>query len=150
MSPTTRTLHALLLALALVSSGCLMSRETANVPLERAKLEALEPGRTTGEEVAHVLGAPNEVVQLGRRSAWRYDFVQTKRAGLFLLVLILQNVDSRQDRVWVFFDEEGVLTHYGSTFEADDARWAMPWQDLEDDDEREEPADDAMHQPVVD
>lgn len=119
------------LALALPLGGCLMSREHVNEPLDPAKLEALQPGVSTGADVARVLGGPSEVVQLGRRSAWRYEYALTKRAGLFLLVLVLQNVDTRSDRVWVFFDEQGVLTHVARSFEAADAEWAMPWADVE-------------------
>jgi hypothetical protein len=138
MNPSKRTLSALVLGLVLLLPGCLMSRETSNTPLDREVLAALQPGVSTGEDVARILGAPNEVVQLGRRSAWRYEFVQAKRSGLFLLVVAFQNLDSRQDRVWVFFDEEDVLTHYGSTFEADDSEWGMPWQDLESDEHHDQ------------
>jgi hypothetical protein len=40
------------------------------------------------------------------------------------------NRDTRTDRVWFFFDEQDRLSHMGSSFEAADADWAMPWQDL--------------------
>lgn len=124
-------LIGLLLALVL-PAGCLMSRERVNEPLDPVVLQSLEPGKSTGADVAALLGAPSEVVQLGRRSAWRYDFGLTKRAGLFLILLVLQNVDARSDRVWVFFDEAGVLTHLGSTFQSEHTEYAMPWEDLED------------------
>jgi hypothetical protein len=76
------------------------------------------------------MGAPNEVVQLGRRSAWRYDHSNGKVAGLTLFVVTFVNRDTRTDRVWFFFDEQDRLSHMGSSFEAADADWAMPWQDL--------------------
>ena len=35
--------------------------------------------------------------------------------------------DERQDRLWVFFDEKGTLTHYGSTLEAKNSKQAWPF-----------------------
>ena len=67
-------------ALAL-STSCFVSRETTNVPLSPELVDQLEPGITTATEVAELLGAPTEVVQLGFRSAWRYDHIRAKRAG---------------------------------------------------------------------
>ena len=47
---------------------------------------------------------------------------------LFLVNFV--NTDLRQDRAWLFFDENDVLTHVGTTFEAADARYALPWFDI--------------------
>ena len=66
-------------------------------------------------------------MQLGTRTAYRYEFTNTKRAVLFLIVLGFYNEDTRADRAWLFFDAQNVLTHVGATLEADRARYAMPW-----------------------
>lgn len=124
------TVAPLFLALAL--SSCALARTTENDPLDPARLERLEPGRTTAREAVELLGAPADVVQLGRRSVYRYEFGTTKRAALWLLVVGLYNQDSRSDRAWLFFDEEGVLTHVGTSLEAAEAEYAMPWEDLHD------------------
>src|SRR5262245_8775536 len=122
-----------LLALALSSlTGCAVGRSTDNEPLEGAELQALQPGTTTAAEVVRKLGAPADVVQLGRRSAYRYQFTATKRSVLFLLVVNLYNEDTRADRAWLFFDEDQVLTHMGTTLEAADVEYAMPWEDIHD------------------
>ena len=118
---------ALLLCLA---PGCAMARTTENAPLAPEALAELQPGTTTAREVVERLGAPVEVVQLGKRSAYRYQFSQTKRAVLFLLIVAFQNEDARSDRAWVFFDENQVLTHVGTTFEGDQPEYAMPWEEL--------------------
>ena len=120
----------LLILLACLAPGCIIARTNVNEPLDPARLEKLTPGSTTAHEVVDLLGAPVDVVQLGRRSAYRYEFRNSKRAGLFLLIVALYNEDTRSDRVWVFFDENQVLTHVGATFQGDDPRYAMPWQDL--------------------
>lgn len=120
----------LFLALLLVAPACAFMRETVNEPLDPASLQALRPGESTADDVVQALGAPVDVVQLGRRSAYHYQFTASKRAALFLVVLGFYNQDSRADRVWVFFDEDQVLTHVGSTFEAANVEYAMPWEEL--------------------
>ncbi len=120
----------LLLLLAALVPGCIIARTNQNEPLDPERIAGLEPGKTTAREVVELLGAPVDVVQLGRRSAYRYEFTSSKRAGLFLLVVALYNQDTRYDLTWVFFDENQVLTHVGSTFHGGDTRYAMPWQDL--------------------
>lgn len=115
----------LLLVVALLPA-CFASRTTTNRLLDPQKIAQLRPGVSTAAQVVELLGAPSEVVQLGRRSAYRYESSVRKEAGLFLLVLVLDGVDSHSDRVWVFFDEHDVLTHVGATLEAELAEYALP------------------------
>jgi len=122
-----RLLAALLL---LPLCSCFMSRSTVNVPLESAKIEQLHPGTTTAKEVVELLGAPNEVIQLGNRSAYRYDFTNRKTEGFTVILFTCLNEDTRADRAWLFFDSKDVLTHVGSTFEGNNARYALPWDDI--------------------
>ena len=121
------TSAALLLSLL---AGCAIGRQAENVPLEPAKIEKLVPGKTTALEVVEVMGAPVDVIQLGRRSAYLYRHTMNKSTGIVLIVLNLLNQDHREDRLWVFFDEQDILTHVGATLEADDARIAAPWQNV--------------------
>jgi hypothetical protein len=72
------------------------------------------------------MGAPAEVVQLGRRTAWRYEYKVEKQAAVLVLVLGLRGMDIQSDRVWVFFDEEQKLTHVGSSFASEQASYALP------------------------
>ena len=119
---------AVLLSLPLLH-GCLVARTGVNDPIARESVESLRPGMSATDVVA-ALGAPVEVVQLGRRSAYRFDHSKRKRAGLFLLLVGFFNEDTREDRVWAFFDENDVLTHLGATLDADETRYAMPWSDV--------------------
>ena len=95
----------LVLLLATATSACYVTRSTTNEPLTRESIDKLVPGTSTAQEVVATLGAPAEVVQLGTRTAYRYEFTNTKRAVLFLIVLGFYNEDTRADR----------------------ARYAMPW-----------------------
>ena len=121
---------ALLLAFLLPLPGCFVSRSSTNEPLDAALVRQLEPGTTTALEAVQLLGGPNEVIQLGRRSAYRYDSVISKRAVFSVIVLSLMNEDTRQDRLWVFFDENDILTHYGATFSSHRAQYSMTWEDI--------------------
>lgn len=125
-----RALIPILCVLPLLQ-GCFLSRSTVNEPIPAAAVAKLVPGQTTAGEAAALLGAPTDVVQLGRRTAWRFDHTYEKVAGLFLVVVGLRGVDTHQDRVWLFFDEQDVLTHVGSTFAADDAEYSLPWSSLD-------------------
>ncbi len=128
-------MKALTLTLILVVptfSSCFISRNTANEPLQAQRMEVLQAGKSTASEVAATLGAPNEVVQLGKRMAWRYDFSAAKTAGFTIIILTFINSDARADRAWLFFDENSVLQYSSRTLEADHAEYAMPWQNVHD------------------
>lgn len=127
---TATRLRAACCLLFLIASGCALARQETNEPLDPAIVRSLKPGVTTAREVVERMGAPTEVVQLGRRTAYRYDATTTKSAGLFLLVFNMASQDTRSDRLWVFFDENNVLTHHGSTFSTHRAQYALPWEDV--------------------
>lgn len=120
---------ALVAALLLVLPGCIVARTSLNDPLDPQRVATLQPGMNS-IDVVKALGAPTDVVQLGLRSAYRFDHLKKKRAGLYALIIGFFNEDTREDRVWAFFDEAGTLTHVGATFNADDTSYAMPWSDL--------------------
>ncbi|MGE3175070.1 MAG: hypothetical protein AB7O97_20755 [Planctomycetota bacterium] len=123
-------LRLLLLCTLVWLPACAIGRQATNEPIDAVAVSALRPGTTTAREVVERLGAPTEVVQLGRRTAYRYDASTTKSAGLILLVFNMFAQDARSDRVWVFFDENDVLTHLGSTFAVHRTQYALPWEDV--------------------
>ena len=106
--------------------GCFLSRSRTHFPLSPEAILSLVPGSATAADVVAHMGAPTEVVQLGHRSAYRYDYTLQKQASLFLLVLNLTGTESQEDRAWFFFDENNVLTHVGANFQADTARYGVP------------------------
>jgi hypothetical protein len=119
-----------LLPLLLLLPACAFARQDTNEPLDVPTVRAFVPGTTTAREVVERLGAPTDVVQLGRRTAYRYDGTTTKSTVLFLLLINFANQDTRADRVWVFFDERDVLTHCGSSFGTHRTQYALPWEDV--------------------
>jgi outer membrane protein assembly factor BamE (lipoprotein component of BamABCDE complex) len=117
-------------ALLVCLAGCAIGRTAENDPISPETVGKLQPGKSTSLEVVELLGAPVDVIQLGRRSAYLYKHTREKSTGIVLILVNFLNQDQRQDRVWVFFDESNVLTHVGSTYEADDTRVAAPWMNL--------------------
>jgi hypothetical protein len=123
-------LASLWLAPLCAVAGCALARQDTNEPLAAGVVGAFVPGATTAREVTERLGAPTEVVQLGRRTAYRYDATTVKSAFLLLLVLNIGTQDARSDRLWVFFDEHDVLTHYGASYGTHRTQYALPWEDV--------------------
>ncbi len=123
-------LRSTVLAFLFLTAACAFARQDTNEPLDASTIRAFVPGTTTAREVTERLGAPTEVVQLGRRTAYRYDATAAKSTVLFLLLINFARQDTRSDRLWVFFDENDVLTHYGATFGTHRAQYALPWEDV--------------------
>jgi outer membrane protein assembly factor BamE (lipoprotein component of BamABCDE complex) len=128
MGAMNRAFPCLTALVACLAPSCFISRSTVNESLSRQALERLVLGQTTAKEVVETLGAPAEVVQLGNRTAYRYDFTVRKSAGFSIIILTFLNDDTCSDRAWLFFDSKDVLTHAGSTLQAADTRFEMPWQ----------------------
>ncbi len=114
----------------LLLPACAFARQDVNEPIDVPSVRAFVPGTTTAREVVERLGAPTDVVQLGKRTAYRYDGATTKSTVLFLLLINFANQDTRADRVWVFFDDNDVLTHCGASFGTHRTQYAMPWEDV--------------------
>ncbi len=121
---------SLLLVLSLFFASCAVGRQSTNDPIDATALSQLEPGKTTAGQVVSLFGGPTEVVQLGRRTAYLYSASTTKSAALILLVFNMGNQDTRTDRLWVFFDENDVLSHYGASMGTHRTQYAMPYEDI--------------------
>lgn len=142
-----RSLLPVLAVAGFLATSCAIGRQDVNEPLDARIVRSFVPGTTTAREVVERLGAPTEVVQLGRRTAYRYDGTTTKSAVLFLLVFNFANQDTRSDRVWVFFDEKDVLTHCGSWYGTHRTQYAMPWEAVHEDEDNQQRD---RHRPGID
>ncbi|MGB0330660.1 MAG: hypothetical protein ACPGPE_02445 [Planctomycetota bacterium] len=117
---------ALLVLAASILPGCFFSRSRTNPELSPELASQIIPLQSTAADVTELLGAPNEVVQLGLRTAWRYEHTVEKQSAAFLIFLGLRGVDTQSDRVWVFFDAEGNVTNIGTQFQASEAEYDVP------------------------
>ena len=112
--------------LAFCAQSCFVSRSLTNPKIPAEAVAQIVPGESNADDVARLLGAPNEVVQLGRKTAWRYEHTVEKQSALFLVLLGLRGVDTQADRVWVFYDEDDNVSHIGSLLQASDAEYDLP------------------------
>jgi outer membrane protein assembly factor BamE (lipoprotein component of BamABCDE complex) len=118
-----------LLILTLLCGSCVMSEMTIGQPLESSAISQLQPNHSSAQDVADLLGAPNEVVELGNKSAWLYQAQKERIAGVFLIVFGTSGQDRQFDRCWVFFDENGLLTHIASSLESSTAKYNLSSSD---------------------
>lgn len=116
----------LLLALSASLGSCFFGERRLNSPIDADAIAQLQVGVSTAMDVTEALGAPEQVVELGTNSAWLYRHNHEKNTGLFLLIVGLYGEDTQSDRVWTFFNEQGVLTHVGATLQADEAEFQLP------------------------
>jgi len=125
--PASMRLHLRLLPLLLatLTLSCYMGQATVDEPLDAAAIAQLQPRTSTAEDVTRLLGAPNQVVELGTGSAWLYQAQTGKQMGVWLLIFGAFGQDTRSDRCWVFFDQTGTLTHVGATLSADQAEYHL-------------------------
>jgi hypothetical protein len=122
----------LLPALLCCLPSCFIDRASDDEPLYPSMLAGLRPGLSTAAQVVEKLGAPVQVVRLNRRSAYRFEHRMDKSTFLVLIVLVLGGTDHRSDRVWAFFDEHDVLTHFATTYGAHRTEYSLPWEDIHD------------------
>ena len=150
-----RRLATVALVLTLLP-GCILGRIRDEVPLDPDKVAKIVPGQTTKKEVVELLGAPSYVNDriglrvLGRPQqplagqagplidelvhspldhSYTYEYTDTKSLSLYLLIVSFTNQETKRDKVVVFFDEKGVVSHMGATFDAKNVEFRMPTSD---------------------
>ena len=90
-------------------------------------LEGLVPGQTTAGEVSRIFGAPTQVVKMSNGNSYVYKRSVAKGTALWLLIVSFGNYDKQYDQMVFFFDNDDVLTHYGTRFNAGEASYALPF-----------------------
>ena len=94
------------LALALIgTSGCAFSRGDLGVPFNETDISVVRKGQATEADVARLLGAPDNVIQLGNREAFHYYRYTLKHATL----LVFSRVNIAADELYVIFDQRGLV-----------------------------------------
>lgn len=111
--------------LLLTLGACYMGQATTDRNIDPGAVAQLQPGTSNASDVVALLGAPNQVVELGDKSAWLYESRNTKHMGLWLVVFGAYGADTQADRCWVFFDADGTLTHVGASLHADQAEYHL-------------------------
>jgi outer membrane protein assembly factor BamE (lipoprotein component of BamABCDE complex) len=95
----------LLWALLLALSGCAFSRGELGTALKPEDIAAIRKGQTTEAQVVALLGAPDDVREIGRRELFHYYRYVLKHAT----VVVFSRANIASDQVYVLFDERGIV-----------------------------------------
>jgi outer membrane protein assembly factor BamE (lipoprotein component of BamABCDE complex) len=124
---------ALLLAPSL--QGCVLAQTTRGTPISDDRLVQITPGTSTREDVARLLGAPDEIIYSNFEHdplferAYRYERTRRKTTYFTLVIFSTARSDTNEDVVVVFFDDRGVVEDVASRLDMDRPRYGPPWGD---------------------
>lgn len=110
----------LLFALLLCLSSCFTISDQQGVDnlwRDDSKLENIEKGKTTLNEVIQLFGPPSQIIDLDNGAVFYYLLQDKKGSGVFLLIFNYKQERVIYDRAIFFFDNEGILTDYGVSIE---------------------------------
>ncbi len=112
----------------LQTAGCaVIGRDKDYRSFSAQSTNQIVPGKTTAAEAIHLFGAPTQVVKLSNGNAYIYTRSVSKAFGLWLIAVTFANYDRQYDQIVLFFDNNNVLTHYGSSMHSDEASYGMPF-----------------------
>jgi hypothetical protein len=117
-----------ILLMASICTGCAVFGRGKNfVPFDENALKQVTTGKTSASEVTRLFGPPNKIVKLSNGNAYVYERSVEKGTGLWLVVLTFANFDTQYDRIVFFTNNDDVVTHFGSSFNAEAASYGMPF-----------------------
>jgi predicted small secreted protein len=117
-----------ILLVASVFAGCaVFGRGKDFKPFDENALKQVTTGKTSASEVTRLFGPPNKIVKLSNGNAYVYERSIEKATGLWLVILTFGNWDKQYDRIVFFINTDDVVTHFGSSFNAETASHAMPF-----------------------
>jgi outer membrane protein assembly factor BamE (lipoprotein component of BamABCDE complex) len=149
----------LAIATAVSLPGCILGRVRDEVPIDPDKVAKITPGQSTKKDVVDLLGAPtyvndrlgfrvlsprgaaqpmagqvtgplvDELVHSPLDHSYTYEYTDTKSQSFYLLIVSFTNQETKRDRVVVFFDDKGVVSHVGKSFNAKDVEFRLPTSD---------------------
>lgn len=123
-----RFLLPAIITLLITASGCaIIGRDRDFRPFDPKALTSAVPGKTTAGQVTQLFGAPTQVVKLSNGNAYMYTRSTSKGTVVWLLLVTFANYDRQYDQVVFFFDKNDVLTHYGTSVNAAQAAYGMPF-----------------------
>ncbi len=126
--------NVLLFAIALPwLSGCLIfGRRTTDQPIDAGAVAQIKAGMSKNQ-VTDKLGAPHEIIFSNkehdplREHAYVYEYKNDAGTALFFFVVNFGNLDSKRDRVVVFFDEAGKVAYVGQSLKGGEASFGFPF-----------------------
>ena len=114
-------------------SGCaVLGRQQVDHRIDEHAVKKIQKGMTK-EEVTDLLGAPQEIIFSNkahdplREHAYVFEHTTTRYTAILLAFVNFGNMDEKRDRVLVFFDDDGKVSHVGASLKADTADYGFPF-----------------------
>ena len=112
---------------ASVFAGCaVFGRGKDFKPFDENSLKQVTTGITSASEVTRLFGPPNKIVKLSNGNAYVYER-SMRRPRTMVSCSTFGNWDKQYDRIAFFINNDDVVTHFGSSFNAETASYAMPF-----------------------
>lgn len=96
-------------------------------PFDENSINQVTTGVTPASDVTRLFGPSNKIVKLSNGNAYLYERSINKATGLWLVILAFGNWDTQYDRIVFFINNDDVVTHFGISFNAETASYAMPF-----------------------
>ena len=117
-----RVLLLTLLPLILANSGCIFFHGyTKGQPISTAELEKINLGESNKIMVENRLGLPDQIIPLSNGTVYHYEY--TKKNTFWLL--ILGHTSEQDDKLYMIFDERGILTEKKYQDKTRDLGWRL-------------------------
>ena len=124
---------ALGLCCVLAAPGCaILARTQTDHPIPPEKVAKIEKGMNKAQ-VTDLLGAPQEIIFSNkaldplREHAYVYEYKVQKGTAIFLGIVNFGNLDSKRDRVVVFFGEDGKVINVAKSLYGKSTRYGFPF-----------------------
>ncbi len=104
-----RYMYIVLMAVLLVTQGCVVTRGTLGEPLRDESIAQIKKGSSTTSEVVALLGAPERIVRGNDREIFHYYYYDGKSPALLLLILNFVRMEVKSDNLYVFFGRNGLV-----------------------------------------
>jgi hypothetical protein len=121
------TVMLFVLMLFLLGGCCILGKNIENQEIDAKKLASITINHTTASEIGELFGAPNQVIKLSNGNAYIYRHSVAKATVVWLMFVSMGNYDKQYDQIVFFFDNNNILTHYGSSFEVGEASYGLPF-----------------------
>ena len=124
---STSYLMIFLLFVVGTSGCCVLGKNVDDQKFDASALDRLTANQTPAAEICEIFGAPNQVIEMSNGNAYIYRHSVSKATAVWLILVSMGTYDKQYDQIVFFFDNKDILTHYGASFNAEDASYGLPF-----------------------
>jgi predicted secreted protein len=116
---------ACVISASVSAAGCAFVRGDFNGDIEPDRVDFIQKGETTRQDVAARLGAPDEVTIAGEREIHHYVHYRGKVGAFVPLLIVFSRVNVQSDDLYIFYEKDGIVAEviYGNRTERMKFRW---------------------------